>query len=77
MQTLSKMSGLPSVALALSLACVAPAFAETYTYYPSPGQNFTTVAGSADGSGIWYTLYCIDVGSLQPGDILVIAGESQ
>lgn len=78
MQILSRVNGLlPAAALALSLACTAPAFAETYSYSVAPGENFTTLTGSADGSGTWYTLYCIDVGSLQQGDVLVIAGESQ
>ncbi len=81
MQSLSRVSGLlPAAALALSLACIAPAFAESYSYIATPavgGENFSTLTGTAEGSGTWYTLYCVDVGTLQMNDILVVAGESQ
>lgn len=65
----------------ISLSCVTvwlladAAGAETYTPYDtgSFSENFTELTGDTQ----WYVLYCIDVGTLSQGDILVATGESQ
>ena len=64
-----------SVACALAMA--APAQAETYTPFDTgaASENFTTLMGDADE--LRYVLYCVDVGTLTSGDILVVSAESQ
>jgi hypothetical protein len=68
---------LPAGAAACALAVAAPAQAETYTPFDtgSMSENFTTLNG--DLSELRYVLYCVDVGTLASGDILVVSAESQ
>jgi len=62
---------------ACAAACILAGVASADTYTPFDtgpmSENFTTLPGDTQ----WYVLYCIDVGPLASGDILVVTAESQ
>jgi hypothetical protein len=63
-------------AVAWLFSGIAPGYAETYSPFDTgaSSENFTTLTGD---DVTWYVLYCVDVGTLTSGDLLVVTAESQ